>query len=59
MWGYIKRIESSVLAKMHGRKDDLGSRKSIGCLEGRYCRRKVNYLEFSQGVKLGSVERIK
>lgn len=54
MWDYIKRTVSSVLAKMQGRKDDLWSRKSIfGCLEGRHCGRKVNYLEFSQGVKLG------
>lgn len=60
MWGSIQIIVNSVVAKMRGRQADLWRHKSItGCPEGRYCWRKVNYLEFSQGVKLGSVERIK
>lgn len=61
MWGYIKRIVCSVLAKMQGRKDDLQSGKtgSLGCLKGRHHRRKRNYLELSQDAQLESLEEIK
>lgn len=61
MWGYIKRIVCSILAKMQGRKDDLQSSKTgiFGCLKGTHCRRKGNYLELSQDVQLESAEGIK
>lgn len=61
MCGYIKRIVCAILAKTQGRKDDLqGGKTSIfGCLKGRHCRRKGNYLEPSQDVQLESLEEIK
>lgn len=61
MWGYVKGIACSIMAKMQGRKDDLQSGQTdiFGCLKERQCRKKGNYLKLSQDVKLESVEGIK